>query len=146
MNYGIAIKSDVQLNPSDLVHRAIRKTLTDLQTPTSAILRKLKKITSAEVSGCGFKFSFALEKLGENNGTTLAEALTEVVDLTQTDLVLIIDEVQHALATDDGARMMLALKAARDAINSRRATPGHFLFVGTGSHRALISELVTRRN
>ena len=42
--------------------------------------------------------------------------------------------------------MLFALKAARDAINSRPDTPDHFLFIGTGSHRALVSELVTRRN
>ena len=39
-----------------------------------------------------------------------------------------------------------ALKAARDAINPRPDTPGHFLFVGTGSHRALVGELTARRN
>jgi len=138
--------SDVQVNPSELVQRAIRKALADLQTPASAILDKLKRVANAEVAGYGLKFSFALEKIGEQNGTTLTQALTEVVDQAKTDLVLIVDEVQHALATDDGARMMLALKAARDAINSRPDTPGHFLFIGTGSHRALVSELVTRRN
>ena len=42
--------------------------------------------------------------------------------------------------------MLLALKAARDAINHRPGTPGHFIFVGTGSHRALVSELSARRN
>ena len=138
--------SDVQVNPSELVHRAIRKVLAELQTPASAIFKKLKRVASAEVAGYGLNFSFALEKLGEQNGTTLTQALTEVVDQAKTDLVLIVDEVQHALATDDGARMMLALKAARDAINSRPDTPGHFLFIGTGSHRALVGELVTRRN
>jgi hypothetical protein len=138
--------SDVQVNPSELVHRAIRKALAELQTPASAILKKLKKVASAEVASYGLKFTFALEKLGEQNGPTLAEALAEVVDQAKTDLVLIVDEVQHALTIDDGARMMLALKAARDAINSRPGTPGYFLFIGTGSHRALVSELVTRRN
>lgn len=42
--------------------------------------------------------------------------------------------------------MLLALKAARDAINPRPGTPGHLVFIGTGSHRALVSELATRRN
>jgi hypothetical protein len=42
--------------------------------------------------------------------------------------------------------MLLALKAARDAINPRPGTPGHFLFLGTGSHRALVGELTARRN
>jgi hypothetical protein len=42
--------------------------------------------------------------------------------------------------------MLLALKAARDAINPRPGTAGHFLFLGTGSHRALVGELTARRN
>lgn len=69
-----------------------------------------------------------------------------MVDQAETDVVLIVDEVQHALSNDDGTATLLALKAARDAINSRPNTPGHFLFIGTGSHRALVNELVTRRN
>jgi hypothetical protein len=138
--------SDIQVNPSELVHRAIRKTLTELQSPVSAILKKLQKVAQAEMGAHGFKFSFSLDKLGEQGGATLAQALTEVVNQANTDLVLIVDEVQHALATEDGARMLFALKAARDAINTRPDTSGHFLFIGTGSHRALVSELVTRRN
>jgi hypothetical protein len=138
--------SDVRASSSELIHRAIRKSLEDLQTPASALFKKLKKIATAEVAAHGFKFSFSLEKLGEKNGTTLADALLEVVDQAEADLVLIVDEVQHALSNDDGAAMLLALKAARDAINSRTDTPGHFLFIGTGSHRALVHELVTRRN
>jgi hypothetical protein len=138
--------SDIQVNPSELVHRAIRKTLTELQSPVSAILKKLQKMTHAEMAAHGFKFSFTLDRLGEQGGATLAQAFTEVVDQAKTDLVLIVDEVQHALVTEDGARMLFALKAARDAINSRPDTPGHLLFIGTGSHRALVNELVTRRN
>ena len=38
------------------------------------------------------------------------------------------------------------MKVARDAINPRPSTPGHFLFIGTGSHRALVSGLTARRN
>ena len=63
-----------------------------------------------------------------------------------TDVVLIVDEVQQAITTEEGHRTLLALKAARDAINPRPDTPGRFLFVGTGSHRALVSELTSRRN
>jgi hypothetical protein len=50
------------------------------------------------------------------------------------DVVLIVDEVQQAISTEEGNQMLLALKAARDAINPRPGTPGHFLFLGTGSH------------
>jgi len=72
--------SDVQVSPSDLVRRAIRSTLTALQAPASTVFKKLKGITAAQIAAYGFKFSFALEKLGDKDGTTLAKALTEVVD------------------------------------------------------------------
>lgn len=87
-----------------------------------------------------------LSQLGEAGGATLAQAFTEVVDQSGSDVVLIIDEVQQAITTDEGNQMLLALKAARDAINPRPGTPGTFLFLGTGSHRALVSELTARRN
>lgn len=75
-----------------------------------------------------------------------ADALTEVVDQAKTNVVLIVDEVQHAITTDDGQQMMLALKSARDAINPRPDIPGYFLFIGTGSHRAMVGEMTARRN
>jgi len=49
-----------------------------------------------------------------------------VLDQARSDIALIVDEVQ-------------------DAINPRPATPGHLIFIGTGPHRALVSELTARR-
>lgn len=138
--------SDTQTSPAQLVHGAVRKALTDLQTPTSSFFKKLKLLRGAEVEAVGFKFGFNLETLGKDGGVTLADALTEVVDQAKTDVVLIVDEVQHAITTEDGQQMMLALKSARDAINPRPNTPGHFLFIGTGSHRAMVGEMTARRN
>ncbi|CAM3843816.1 ATPase [Pseudomonas reidholzensis] len=138
--------SDTQTSPVVLVLAAVRKALVDLQTPTSLFLRKLKALRGVELEAVGLKFGFNLDTLGEAGGVTLAEALTVVVDQAKTDVVLIVDEVQHAITTEDGQQMMLALKAARDAINPRPNTPGHFLFIGTGSHRAMVNELTARRN
>jgi hypothetical protein len=138
--------SDVQANPSRLLRHAIQATLRELESPAAAIWSRIKKISALEVASRGLKFKFALDKLGEADGVTLADALTQVVDQAQTDVVLIVDEVQHALSSDNGSEMLFALKAARDAINARPTTPGHFLFIGTGSHRALVNELTNRRN
>ncbi len=138
--------SDTRTSPAALVHAALRKTLGELQTPASALLHQLQRVGSAEVAALGFKFGFKLDSVGTAGGPTLAQALTAVVDQAKTDVVLIIDEVQHAITSDDGNQMLLALKAARDAINTRPQTPGHFIFIGTGSHRALVNELTTRRN
>ena len=138
--------SQPQANPAELVHEAIRKSLHALQTPGSAVLAQLKKLSSVDAGVAGFKFGFKLADVGKPGGVSLAQAFTELIDQAKTDLVLIVDEVQHALGSADGDSMLHALKAARDAINTRPATPGHFLFVGTGSHRARVQELTLKGN
>lgn len=130
--------ADTKADPATLVHAAIRRSLEELQTPTSGVLARLRRMKGLDVGAAGFKFGFQLNDVGTKAGVTLAQALAEVVDLAKTDVVLIVDEVQQALAGDDGAQMLLAIKAARDAINPRPGTPGHFLFIGTGSHRAQV--------
>jgi len=138
--------SQPQANPAELVHHAIRKALEDLQTPGSWILEKLKQVSSVDAGVATFKFGFKLEAVGAKGGVTLAQAFTELIDQAKTDIVLIIDEVQHALGSADGDAMLHALKATRDAINTRAGTPGYFLFVGTGSHRARVQELAVKGN
>ncbi|RZJ60007.1 MAG: ATP-binding protein [Acidovorax sp.] len=138
--------SQPQANPADLVHEAIRKTLKDLQTPGSGILKRLQQVASVEAGAAGFKFGFKLADVGKDDGTTLAHAFEALIDQARTDVVLIIDEVQHALGSADGDHLLHALKAARDAINTRPDTPGYFLFIGTGSHRARVQELTLKGN
>ncbi len=137
--------SDTNTSAAKLVRDAIRTTLEQLQTPGSALLSKLKYIAGAEVGVMGFKLGLKLDKLGEADGETLAQVMLRLVDQVKRDVVLIVDEVQQAITTDEGNQLLLALKAARDAVNPRRATPGHFIFIGTGSHRAGVNELTTRR-
>lgn len=137
--------TDTQVSPAKLVREAIRKAFEELQSPGSAMLDRFSRIRGADIGAMGFKFGFKLDKLGEPGGTTLAQAISELVDQAKCDVVLIVDEVQQAITTEDGNQLLLALKAARDAVNPRHNTPGHFIFVGTGSHRAMVSELTTRR-
>lgn len=141
----IDLWSDPQASPAKLVHGAVRKTLQALESPASTLMQKLKAVRGADISAMGLKFGFKLDSLGSVDGPTLSQALVDVVDQSKTDVVLIIDEVQHAMASEDGNNLLLTLKAARDAINQRPKTPGHFIFIGTGSHRALVNELTARR-
>ncbi|MCO5357694.1 AAA family ATPase [Acidovorax kalamii] len=138
--------SQPQANPADLVHEAIRKTFKELQLPGSGLLKRLKEVTNLEAGAAGFKFGFKLADVGKDDGVSLAQAFQELIDQAQTDVVLIVDEVQHALGSADGEHLLHALKAARDAINTRPGTPGHFLFIGTGSHRARVQELTLKGN
>lgn len=129
-----------------MVHGAIQKSLNALQIPGSTILQKLKQVSSFEAGAAGFKFGFKLADLGKEGGVSLAHAFTELIDQAQTSVVLIVDEVQHALGSAEGGNMLHALKATRDAINTRPDTPGYFLFLGTGSHRARVQELTIKGN
>lgn len=138
--------SEPQTNPSKLVHAAVTKVLKDLVNPGSKMLTMLKRIKGASFEGYGLKFGFQIDAIGVDGSLTLAQVFTELVDTTQTDVVLIIDEVQHALTTEEGGNLLLALKAARDAVNPRPDTPGHFVFIGTGSHKAMIGEMAARKN
>lgn len=137
--------SDIKANPAQLVRNAVRRAFEELQTPGSSMLKKLAKVSNVDIGALGLKFGFKIDQVGEPEGVPLAQAITEVVDQAGTDLVLIVDEVQQAITTEEGNQLLLALKAARDAVNLRPGTPGHFLFIGTGSHRAMVSELTTRR-
>lgn len=138
--------SEPQTSPSRLVQSAVSKTLKELLTPGSHALTALKKVKGAELEGFGFKFGFQIDTVGQDDSLTLAQVFTELVVQAKTDVVLIIDEVQHALASEDGGNLLLSLKAARDAINPRTDLPGHFVFIGTGSHKAMIGEMAARKN
>lgn len=142
----IDLWSQPQANPADLVHGAIQKALKELQTPGSAVLKKLRLVSGIDAGVAGIKFSFKLDAIGKEGGVSLAQAFSELIAQAKTDVVLIVDEVQHALGSVDGDNLLHALKAARDAINTRPQTPGYFLFVGTGSHRARVQELSIKGN
>lgn len=130
--------SDVSAEPSTLIHAALRSTLQDLQTPPASLRARLQGLKSLDVGVAGFSFGFEVADLGTPSGATIAQAAKEIIDQAKTDVVFVVDEVQHMLTSDAGMALMLSFKAARDAVNARPGTPGHFIFIGTGSHRAQV--------
>lgn len=139
-NYQNHIKRDKH---ALLVHEAVRDTLRQLQTPGSGLLQRFKGFN---LGAAGFSFGFQLDTLGVSGGTTLAQAFEELVAKAKLDVVLIVDEVQQAVNSDEGYNLLHALKAARDAVNAKPNSPGYFLFLGTGSHKSLITDMATRRS
>ncbi|MDY0977734.1 ATP-binding protein [Massilia sp. CFBP9012] len=138
--------SNVEASPATLVNDAVGATLKEAETAGSRLANRLAHIASANIGVFGLKLGLKLDGLGTLDGLTLAAAFTRLVDTAKTNVVLIVDEVQHAITTEEGNALLLALKAARDAINPRPGTPGYFQFIGAGSHRALVSELTARRS
>jgi hypothetical protein len=76
-------------------------------------------------------------------GTTLAQALAVLHEVSGQMVVLIIDEAQHALNTENGLNAMFALKAARDHLN-RGDRPDGLRLVFTGSSRDKLANLVLK--
>ncbi|MGH8790946.1 MAG: aspartate/glutamate racemase family protein [Cupriavidus necator] len=97
--------SDIQRSPAALILAAVKRTLTELERPGSNALKHLKRVSGADLGALGFKFGFKLDSVGEPGGATLAQALAEVVDKAKTNVVLIVDEVQHAITSEEGNRM-----------------------------------------
>ena len=135
--------ADRSKSPATLVLDAVRATLQQMQTPGSGLLQRFKGLNLGAV---GLTLGFQIEHLGTPGGATLAQAYSELVAKARVDVVLIVDEVQQALGTEDGTSLLHALKAARDAVNAQPGTPGHSLFLGTGSHKSLITDMATRHS
>lgn len=136
--------SDVSADPATLIHGAMRSALQDLQTPPAGLRARLQGLKGLDVGVAGFTFGFEVADLGTPAGVTIAQAAKEIIDQAKTDLVFIVDEVQHMLTSDAGMALMQSFKAARDAVNARPGTPGHFIFIGTGSHRAQVQGMTVQ--
>lgn len=134
--------ADRTKSPSALVHEAVRTTLAQLQTPGSGLLQRFKGLN---LGAAGLSFGFQLDGVGQPGGTTLAQAFEELVNTAKINVVLIVDEVQQTVGTEEGFALLHALKAARDAVNAKPGMPGRFLFIGTGSHKSLLTDMTSRR-
>lgn len=81
-----------------------------------------------------------LRNIGKVTGLTLAEAFKLLHTQSKKRLVLIVDEAQHALTTDDGLNAMVALKSARDQLKEKGQS--QLLLVMSGSHKDKLARLV----
>jgi hypothetical protein len=134
--------ADRTKNPAVLVQEAVRHTLRQLQVPGSSLMKRVKGLN---LGAGGLSFGFQLDTVGQPGGATLAQAFEELVEKAKVNVVLIVDEVQQTLGTEEGFTLLHSLKAARDAVNAKPGAPGRFLFLGTGSHKSLLTDMPSRR-
>ena len=132
--------------PTILLQEAVRAAAAELEQPASALLQKLRRVKGASFGVGGISLGIQLDGLGTPAGATLAEVFVALVRKAEGDVVLVIDEVQQAVASQDGQDMLFALKAARDRVNTATDLPGRLLIVGTGSHKSLVTDMATRRS
>lgn len=87
--------------------------------------------------------SFLLDRVGLENDISLSDALSALSDETEKPIVLIIDEAQHAITTNNGSDALFALKAARDEVNSSMHNGLHI--IATGSSQSKLAMLRNNR-
>lgn len=121
----------------EAVYQAVKKLL-----DASSIKRLDTQISDTTYSRSWIKKEPQL--IRDSNATTLAEVMTELVQATQTDVVLIFDQLDTSLMDGVGLSVMKSLKAARDAVNLRSEMPGHFVFVGISSDKLLVTSMTSR--
>lgn len=121
-------------NPGNVIINAIR---TELARNDGVIQRLARQsgMTGVKVGG----LQFDLDRVGLGKDISLAQALASLSDETGKIIVLLIDEAQHAITTQEGVDTLFALKAARDELNS---SAHHGLrLVCTGSNRDKLAML-----
>lgn len=135
---------DKTVNPAIHLANAIRTELARDDGPIAKAIKKIAALSKLTVGAWGNGLSFDLSQLNMAKDATLADALKVLSTVSQKRLILVIDEAQHALTTDEGINALFSLKAARDSLNT---DPGHYgmQLIATGSNRDKLATLVNGR-
>ena len=126
--------ADKKADPGEVIVTAVRQELSKHE----GVLLRLARGAGVEKAAVG-GLAFDLNKVGLGSGISLSAAFSALSDEAKRPIVLIIDEAQHAITTDNGYDALFALKAARDELNSS----AHFglRVVATGSNRDKLAML-----
>nr|WP_315244214.1 ATP-binding protein [uncultured Albidiferax sp.] len=131
--------ADRSADPGAVIVGAVRAEL----GKHAGVLERLARSAGMDKVSVG-GMAFSLDRVGLGADISLSGAFAALSDEVKKPIVLIIDEAQHAISTDSGARALFALKAARDELNSTRH---HGLrIVATGSNRDKLAMLRAGRD
>ena len=81
------------------------------------------------------RVNFNVNKIGLGKEIGLTKALEALSDEAKKLIVLIIDETQHAITTDEGVTALFALKAARDELNSSKHYGLRIVCIGSNHNK-----------
>jgi hypothetical protein len=135
---------DKTVNPAIHIANAIRTELAREDGAIAKTLKKMANMSQLTVGAWGNGLSFDLSQLNLSKDATLADALKALSIASQKKLILVIDEAQQALTTEEGFNTLFSLIAARDSLNT---DPGQYgmQLVATGSNRDKLATLVNGR-
>lgn len=139
----IDLWADKSREPKDVIESSIREAIAK---NTSVLKRIAQRIGTIKVGSDLGSMEMVLRDATQKHGLTLSDLLDAYTLQTQRPLILIIDEAQHALTTDQGSDALFALKAARDLINMSANPRQALRLIFTGSDRDKLSALRNQKD
>lgn len=127
---------DNSLPPLDAVRQALQQAVQD----NLGGIAKIAKSMGLEKIGIPGVFGIDLRSIGKSDGLSLYQVLDVLHKATKKPVVLIIDEAQQALTSDEGETLMWGLKSARDQMKTARG--GDLMLVMSGSHTEKLTLLL----
>lgn len=125
---------DRKADPGQVIVAAVRAEL----AKHAGVVAKLARAAGMDKVSVG-GVSFSLDRVGLGTQVSMSTALAALSDDIGKTIVLIIDEAQHATASETGNDALFALKAARDELNSSRHKG--LRVVATGSNQDKLAML-----
>lgn len=123
-------------DPGELIAETIARALQMQQGLVSRAVRA-SGVESVTIAGA---LKIDTRRIGQADGSTLADALRALHEIAKAPVALIIDEAQHALTSVAGENAMIALKSARDQLN--RPDRINLMLVMSGSDRDKLLRLL----
>jgi len=106
---------DLTTKPGDVIVETIREAI----GRDEKLMSRLAIDPGLEAVSVG-RVNFNVNKIGLGKEIGLTKAFEALSDEAKKLIVLILDETQHAITTDEGVAALFALKVARDELNSSK--------------------------
>lgn len=133
--------SDKLCDPALLIAEAIKTSIAAHKSKVHQLAKKIRLSKINVLKTIELDFS----KPGLPHNITITDLLHHLISLTKKPIMLVVDEAQHALTTEQGVNTMFAIKSARDQINHSSQSP-QLMLVLTGSNRDKLAQLVIKKN
>lgn len=109
---------DPQADPGDVITSAIREKLSEHAPVLARMAKKFGLGEELNLGPARVQTQYLLGSIGVGKDVSLTDALAVYSEEVRRPVVLIIDEAQHAMTTEQGYASFFALKATRDEPNS----------------------------
>ncbi len=143
----LVIYIDLTLSQGDNTGSSIGQAFANAKRDAKgSIAKAVKKITPAAINANVFGVGGGLNFAKNQDEGSMLDAFYELYSTVKKPIALIIDEAQRAMTNKLGQDALWALKSTRDQIKNNSQSDAHLLLIFTGSNRAKLADMVTKKD